>query len=187
MTKQPLRKLRILCVFLSPLLLCQCVAVNRTPPLSTNTAQEDLLYGGTAFTSGRFQRKHEIIGVIQMDQEGYRTHLFGEVNRRGVDPAQILRVIGTYAQNQGADGIQHFSLIMQNPESEEVGTVKKVGKAMEVAAAIAEGDPFKAAFKMGEGEKTNYFIKGELVRWLPEPPKEETEENTSEESESMNQ
>jgi hypothetical protein len=187
MSKRTTSKRKFLFTLLSPLLLSQCVAVNRTPPLSTNLAQEDRLYGGTAFTSGRFQRKHEIIGIIQMDQEGYRTVFFGEVNRRGTDPTQILRTIGLYAQNQGADGIQHFSLIMQNPESEEVGTVKKVGKAMEVAAAIAEGDPLKAALKLGEGEKTNYFVKGELVRWPPEPSKEDTEEDTSEESENTEQ
>jgi len=184
-------KVKLLFTLLCPMLLCHCVAVNRTPPLSTNAAQDDLLYGGTAFTSGRFQRPHEVMGIIQMNQEGYRTYLFGETNKRGVDPTEILRKIGFYVRSQGADGVQNFSLIMANPESEEVQTAKKVGTAMEVAAAIAEGDPLTAALKTSEGDRTLYFIKGELVRWLPDTPTldsdQETEfeiiEETAEESE----
>ena len=159
-----LSRLGILSLAIYSVSLCQCVAVVRTPALSSNAA-DGAIHGGVAISSGRFQRPHEIIGLMQMNQEGFRTTFFGEVNDRATKPAQILQTIGRYAKSQGADGIQHFSLRLQNPRSKDEENRDKILGALEIVAAIATGDHGRAAGKASEGETTKYFIKGELVRW----------------------
>ena len=119
--------------------LCQCVAVTRTPPLSGN-GLDGKTYGGAAFSSGRFLREHDRVGIIQMTQEGYRTTFFGELNQGQTNPDQILRNVGRYVKAQGADGIQHFSLRLDNPQSKEEDQANKVLGALQVVAAIAKGD-----------------------------------------------
>lgn len=158
-------KLAVLISFL----LSGCVSVKLTPPLH-GPLNEQAPYGGVAFTSGRFQQSHEVVGVIQMTREGYRSNLAGEINKSGTDPMNIMREIGEYARQNGADGIQNFSLIMQNPTSEEEDDAKRIWTAIRIAVAVLDGDNAEAAKVAGSGETTIYFVKGELVKWTDTQP-----------------
>ena len=154
------------CVFL----LSSCLAVSRTPPLTGNHVDSAVLYGGVAITSGQFKRAHQTIGIIQMTQEGFRNYLFGEINHRGTESAEIMGAVGRYALAQGAHGIQHFSLIDRTPKSEEMRKVEQVGQTLKIIGAVVEGKHGNAAGAAAEGEKTEYLVKGELVKWIEEAP-----------------
>ena len=156
----------LLCVFL----LSSCLAVSRTPPLTGNHADSAVLYGGVAITSGQFKRAHQTIGIIQMTQEGFRNYLFGEINKRGTDSSEIMRTVGGYALAQGADGIQHFSLVDMTPKSEEMRKVEQVGQTLKIIGAVVEGRHGDAGGAAAEGEKTQYLVRGELVKWIEEAP-----------------
>lgn len=141
-----------------------CVAVSITPPLSANGPNPEAIYHGVAFTSGTFQRPHQTIGVVQMTQQGFRNYLLGEVNVQGTQRNQMMKALARYVADQGADGIQSFSLIEKNPRSEEERTAQKVGQGIKIAAAIAENNP-EGAGAVSEGETTSFVVTGELVTW----------------------
>lgn len=142
-----------------------CVAVIRTPPLSGQTAQ-GTTHSGVAITSGQFRRPHQIIGLLQTKQEGYRTKLFGEINKRSTNPAQMLQALGRYAKELGADGIQQFTFRLENPKSDDEQERDRVLTTLEIVSALSKEKSGAAAQKTTEGETTSYLIKGELVRWV---------------------
>ncbi len=146
-----------------------CVAVSITPPLSSNGTNPEALYHGVAFTSGSFKRPHQTMGVVQMTQQGFRNYLFGEVNTEGTQRAQIMKALAQYIADRGADGIQSFSLVEENPRSEEERTAQQVGQSIKIAAAIAEKNP-DGAGALGEGETTTFVVTGELVKWTEGNP-----------------
>ena len=165
LNRRPLIGLSVLAV----LLFSGCVAVNRTPPLSDNSQSPAAVYHGVAFTTGTFKRPHRTIGVVQMTQEGFRNYLAGEVNLEGTDNEQMMQAIAYYVAQQGADGIQGFSLIAQNPRSREERGVQQMGQAAKIAVAILEKHP-EGGVAAAEGETTRFFVKGELIKWDQSAP-----------------
>ena len=157
---------------LAALLFSGCVAVSRTPPLSNNSQSPGAVYHGVAFTTGTFKRPHRTIGVVQMTQEGFRNYLAGEVNLEGTDSEQMMQAIAYYVAQRGADGIQGFSLIAQNPRSREERGAQQVGQTLKIIGAILDKKP-EGAIAAADGETTRFFVKGELVKWdqsAPPPP-----------------
>ncbi len=120
---------------LAVLLFSGCVAVSRTPALSDNSLSPAAIYHNVAFTTGTFKRPHRTIGVVQMTQEGFRNYLAGEVNLEGTDSEQMMQAIAYYVAQRGADGIQGFSLIAQNPRSREERGMQQMGQAAIIAVA----------------------------------------------------
>jgi len=156
------------------LLLSGCVSVSITPPLSSNGDQPSALYQGVAFTSGTFKQAHQVLGVVQMTQEGFRHYLAGELNEEGTDATQMMHAIARFAIDHGADGIQQFSLIDENPRSQEERSAQQVGQSLKLLAAIATQN--KEGYQTGihDGEQTRYFIKGELIAWRKSEPSQST-------------
>ena len=152
------------------LCLSSCVAVSITPPLSGNGQETSIAYQGVAFTTGTFKRPHRIIGVVQMTQEGFRHYLAGEANEEDTQVDQMMQAIARYAAHHGADGLQQFSLIDENPRSREERTAQQVGQTIKIVAALAASDPDGYRAAAHEGEETRYHIKGELVAWEKQPP-----------------
>ena len=170
--------------------LSGCVAVSITPPLSSNGQGASIVYQGVAFTSGTFKHPHRVIGVVQMTQEGFRHYLAGEVNEEGMQIDQIMQAIARYAADHGADGLQQFSLIDENPRSREERTAQKVGQTIKIVAALAASDPTGYRVAAHEGEETRYHIKGELVAWEKRPPIPNTpidQDSLTEEAEPIHQ
>ena len=143
------------------LALSGCVAIMKTPPLSRSEAASGPTFSSVYLTSGRFDRPHTSIGVIQLEQEGYRWLHEREVVSEA-NPESILYKIGKLAQDQGADGVQNLLVVDLNPQSPEETTAKQVMTAIRVIQQIASR---QAPTALGEGTKTRYAVKGELVKF----------------------
>ena len=81
----------------------------------------------------------------------------------------MMQAIAYYVAQQGADGIQGFSLIAQNPRSREERGVQQMGQAAKIAVAILEKHP-EGGVAAAEGETTRFFVKGELIKWDQSAP-----------------
>jgi hypothetical protein len=138
-----------------------CVAVSRTAPLSQSTAEKGPTFDTISLTSGEFARPHRVIGVIQMQQEGYKWLHEKEVIA-DADPDSVLYKLGQAARYEGAQGIQHLVLIDGNPQSPEEKTARQVATVIKILDAIANRRPPMA---LGDGTQTIYFVKGELVQF----------------------
>ena len=158
--------LALLCVQLSG-----CVAVSITPPLSGQGERQTVTYQGVTFTSGTFKRAHRVVGVVQMTQEGFRHYLAGEVNEESTQANHMMNALARYAAAHGAHGLQQFSLIDENPRSQEERTAQTVGQTIKILSALGSQDKQGYQSSIQEGEQTRYRIKGELVAWIdPAPP-----------------
>ena len=155
------------------LYLTGCIAVSRTPPLSNQGDNRPLTYQGIAFTSGTFKRPHRVVGVVQMTQEGFRHYLAGEVNEDDTQPAHMMQALALYAARHGADGLQRFSLIDENPRSQEERTAQKVTQTIKILGALGSQNKEGYQSSIQEGETTRFHIKGELVAWI-QPAKSNT-------------
>ena len=137
--------------------LSACSAVSRTPPLSRPDATGKPTFSSIYLTSGTFSRPHRPVGVVQMTLEGYRWLHEEEV---AGDPNDLLYKVAALARDNGAQGIQHLVLIDSKPQTRAEKIAKQIDTAIKVVEQIEKEDPPTA---LGEGTKTRYFVKGELV------------------------
>ncbi len=143
-----------------------CVAVSRTAPLNARTAEGPPLFGTVHVTSGTFSRPHQVVGVFQTTQEGYRwMHELEVVS--DADPNSILYKVSLLALQAGAQGIQRLELVDENPQSIEERRMKQVQTAVRFVEQMQRGQPPGA---LGEGTETRYHAKGELVRFTEGTP-----------------
>jgi hypothetical protein len=159
-TALPPRHLRALTAALG--LLAGCNAIGRTAPLSPRNAAGPPLMGTVHVTSGTFQRRHQVIGVFQMTQEGYRWMHELEVVA-DADPNSILYKVGAFALGAGAHGVQRLVLVDEKPQTLAEKRMAQVDTALRFAEQMQSRRPPTAA---SEGTETRYSAKGELVRFL---------------------
>ena len=152
-----------LLVCASLMALSACAAVSRTPPLSRPDATGKPTFASIYLTSGTFSRPHRPVGVVQMTLEGYRW--LHEKDVAG-DPNDLLYKVAALARDNGAHGIQHLVLIDSKPQTRAEKIAKQIDTAIKVAEQIKKEDPPTA---LGEGTKTRYFVKGELVVFEDQP------------------
>jgi hypothetical protein len=139
--------------------LVSCTAKTISPPLSsTFTART---FDGVLLTSGRFEQPHRVTGVIQLTQDGYK--LFHELEVvEDANPSSLLFKIGSYARSLGADGVQHLELIDLDPQTPAETAGKQMNSAVRIHRDVKRGKP---ATIVGEGTKTRWEVRGELVRF----------------------
>ena len=115
-------------------------------------------FNGVYLTSGQFSRPHQVVGVPQLTQEGYKwmheVEVVGDAN-----PASILYKVAAFASEHGATGIQGLELIDLKPQTE----YDKVSKQMESVGRIQRGESNIAE----EGTKTRWVVRGEMVIFTP--------------------
>jgi len=136
------------------LVLTGCTAYSVSPPLNPRIAEDTRGFSGVYITSGTFSRPHQVIGVMQMTQTGYKwmheVEVVGDAN-----PASILYKIGAFAASHGAQGIQNVILINLNPQTD----YDKISKQVESIQRIESGESNIAE----EGTKTRWEVRGEMV------------------------
>ena len=143
------------------LIVSGCAAVSVTVPLSDNRAEGRDTFGLIYLTSGTFQRPHQIIGIVQMTQEGYRWLHENEVITEA-NPDSILYKIGAFVRGKGAEGIQHLVVIDANPQTSGEKTAKQIITAIKVVDQVRRG---RAPTALSEGTRTKYLVRGELVKF----------------------
>ncbi len=113
-------------------------------------------------TSGAFAQPHHVIGVMQMTQTGYKwLHEIEIVD--DARPESLLFKIGSYARELGADGVQHLELVDLDPQTPADTAGKKIDSTIRIAQAI---DRKQYASIAGEGTKTRYEVRGELIKFI---------------------
>jgi hypothetical protein len=146
--------------FMLAITLVGCVAVTRSPPLSSKGVTSTTTFGNVLLTSGTLARPARPIGVIQMRQQGYKW--FHEVELvDDANPASILYRIGEYAREMGADGVQHLELRDLDPKSPAEVGAKQVDTFLNLGHQIQNRQTPTA---LGDGTRTYYLVKGELVK-----------------------
>jgi len=75
----------------------------------------------------------------------------------------LLFKVGHYARELGADGIQHFEIIDLDPQTPADNANKKINSAINIKNAI---DRKQYASIAGEGTKTRYEVRGELIKFV---------------------
>ncbi len=155
---------------LKPLLLAfavtACTATTVSPPLTARGSPDfRRTFGNVQLTSGAFQRPHYVIGVMQMTQSGYKwLHEIEIID--DARPDSLLFKVGRYARELGADGIQHFEIIDLDPQTPADNANKKINSAINIADAIDKKEYARIA---GEGTKTRYEVRGELIKFADTP------------------
>lgn len=142
------------------LFLNGCTATSMSPALSAQP-RPPLRNGTVWLTSGSFKEKHQIIGVIQMLQTGYKWMHEVEIITDS-NPASILYQVAAYAHSQGADGVQHLVIIDENPQTPGEKGAQQVATMIRLIDQVRSNRVPTAA---GEGTKTRYHVKGELVKF----------------------
>lgn len=151
-----------------PLLLAltasACTAATVSPPLTARGSPTPRrTFDHVQLTSGAFVEPHHAIGVIQMTQTGYKW--FHEVEL--VDdarPESLLYKIGSYAHSLGADGVQHLELVDLDPQTPADTAGKQINSAVNIARDVRRQQYAAIA---GEGTKTRYEVRGELIKFIP--------------------
>jgi len=143
------------------LIVSGCAAVSVTTPLSDTRAEGRDTFGLVYLTSGTFSRPHQIIGIVQMTQEGYRWLHENEVITEA-NPDSILYKVGAYVREKGAEGIQHLVVIDANPQTSGEKTAKQVITVIKVMDQVRRGE---APTALSEGTRTQYLVWGELVKF----------------------
>ncbi|HEY5948736.1 MAG TPA: hypothetical protein VIV40_24765 [Kofleriaceae bacterium] len=140
-----------------------CTAASVSPPLTARGSPDPRRsFGGVQVTSGAFQRPHHVIGVMQMTQTGYKwLHEIEIID--DARPDSLLFKVGHYAHELGADGIQHFEIIDLDPQTPADTAGKKIDSTVRIAQDI---DKKQYAAIAGEGTKTRYEVRGELIQFL---------------------
>lgn len=140
-----------------------CTAVSTSLPLAPkSTEPAKLRPGEVLLTSGSFDREHEVLGVMQMTQTGYRWFYEVEIVA-DANPASILFKVADYARQHGAQGVQQLTLIDLKPQSDGERTAKQVQGIIRVADAAREGRGIEQA--ASEGEETRWEVRGEFIRF----------------------
>ena len=139
-----------------------CTATSVSPPLTARGSPDPRrTFGNVQLTSGAFHRPHYVIGVMQMTQSGYKwLHEIEVVD--DARPESLLFKIGNYAHELGADGVQHLELIDLDPQTPADTAGKKIDSTIRIAQDIDRGNYAAIA---GEGTKTRYEVRGELIKF----------------------
>ena len=145
--------------YLVAVVLSACTAKTISPPLSS--VHTTRTFDGVLLTSGRFEQPHRVTGVIQMTQSGYKWFHELEVVE-DANPDSLLFKIGSYARSLGADGVQHLELVDLDPQTPAEKAGKQIDSAVRIHRSVQQGKPAAIA---GEGTKTRWEIRGELVRF----------------------
>ena len=143
-----------------------CTAATVSPPLTARGSPDPRrTFGTVQLTSGAFQQPHYVIGVMQMTQTGYKwLHEIEVID--DAKPESLLFKVGTYARQLGADGVQHFEIIDMDPQTPADTAGKKIDSTIRIADAI---DKKQYARIAGEGTKTRYEVRGELIKFVEAP------------------
>lgn len=138
-----------------------CTAVSLSPPLSPQLTSEVRTYGGVWLTSGTFARPHQVTGVVQLTQTGYRWfHEVEVVN--DANPGSILYKVGALAAEQGAHGLQRLVLYEVDPDTPG----ERLQKQVESMQRVAQGE--RSVFE--EGSETRWLVFAEMVRFTDGGP-----------------
>lgn len=140
-----------------------CTATTVSPPLTARGSPDPRrTFGSVQLTSGAFAQPHHVIGVMQMTQTGYKwLHEIEIVD--DARPESLLFKIGSYARELGADGVQHLELVDLDPQTPADTAGKKIDSTIRIAQAI---DRKQYASIAGEGTKTRYEVRGELIKFI---------------------
>ena len=140
-----------------------CTATSVSPPLTARGSPDPRrTFGSVQLTSGAFQRPHHVIGVMQMTQSGYKwLHEIEIID--DANPDSLLFKVGRYAHELGADGVQHFELIDLDPQTPADTIGKKIDSSISIAQHL---DRKQYAAIAGEGTKTRYEVRGELIKFV---------------------
>lgn len=150
-------------LFILALGLGGCTAVSVSPPLTSRPADVEPAPGSVSVTSGQFDRPYQVVGVVQMTQTGYRWMHEVEVVS-DANPRSILYKIAAEADRMGADGVQFLELVDLDPQSPGERTSKQIDSAVRLASKARRGS-LTAGDVAGEGTKTRWEVRGELVRF----------------------
>jgi hypothetical protein len=147
------------------LLAGACTATTVSPPLSARGSPDPRrTFAHVVLTSGAFQQPHHVIGVMQMTQTGYKwLHEIEVVD--DARPESVLFKVGSYARELGADGVQHLELLDLDPQTPAEKAGKQIDSAVRISRAAQRGDYASIA---GEGTKTRYEVRGELIKFIPQ-------------------
>lgn len=143
-----------------------CTATTVSPPLTARGSPAPRrTFGSVHVTSGAFARPHRAIGVVQMTQTGYKwMHELEVVD--DANPESLLFKIGRYARAHGADGVQHLILIDLDPQTPADKAGKQIDSTVRIARSAQRGQYATIA---GEGTKTRWEIRGELIQFVDVP------------------
>lgn len=156
--------MRTIFLALSCAALVGCTAVSVSPPLSSRTPATRAEPGTVALTSGQFRRPYRVVGVFQLTQTGYRWFHEVEVNA-DAHPGSILYQVAHHAHAHGADGVQFLELVDTDPQTPSDRASKQVDSAVRIADAFDKGT-LTAGDVAGEGTKTRWEVRGELIRFV---------------------
>jgi hypothetical protein len=154
-------KVHSLAVLLAASAMGACTATTVSPPLTSKGTAVQHTFGDVYLSSGRLDKPHRVIGVVQMTQTGYKW--FHEVEIvDDANPASLLFKIGSYARSHGADGVQHLVLIDLDPQTPGEKASKQFQSAVRISEAVKKG---RYADIAQEGTKTRWEVRGELVQF----------------------
>jgi hypothetical protein len=147
------------------LLASACTATTVSPPLTARGSPDPRrTFAHVVLTSGTFQQPHHAVGVLQMTQTGYKwMHEIEVVD--DARPESILFKIGSYARELGADGVQHLELVDLDPQTPAEKASKQIDSAVRISREAQRGNYAAIA---GEGTKTRYEVRGELIKFIPQ-------------------
>jgi hypothetical protein len=140
-----------------------CTAKTVSPPLSARGSPDPRrTFDNVQLTSGELEQPHRVIGVMQMTLSGYKWLHEIEIND-DMRPDSLLYKVGRYARELGADGVQHLELVDLDPQTPADTAGKKIDSTIRIAQDI---DKKQYANIAGEGTKTRYEIRGELIQFV---------------------
>jgi hypothetical protein len=139
-----------------------CTATTVSPPLTARGSPGPRrTFDHVLLTSGTFDEPHYAVGVMQMTQTGYKwLHEIEMVD--DARPESLLFKIGSYAHELGADGVQHLELVDLDPQTPAETAEKKINSAIKIERDLEHRNYAAIA---GEGTKTRYEIRGELIKF----------------------
>jgi hypothetical protein len=141
-----------------------CTSATVSPPLSAGRGVERT-FSGVYLSSGVQTRPHIVIGVVQMTQTGYKwMHEIQLVD--DARPESLLYRIGHYAQSLGAHGVQHLRVVDLDPQTPADKATRKVDSVIRMEKNLREKNYAALA---GEGTKTTWEIRGELIQFVDRP------------------
>jgi hypothetical protein len=150
---------------IAALTVSACTATTVSPPLTARGSPDPRrTFAHVQLTSGTFQQPHHVIGVMQLTQSGYKW--FHEI--QVVDdarPESLLFKVGSYARQLGADGVQRLEIIDLDPQTPADKLNNQINSAVRISNAVERGDYAQIA---GEGTKTRYEVRGELITFIQE-------------------
>jgi hypothetical protein len=143
-----------------------CTATTVSPPLTARGSPDPRrTFDHVLLTTGSFQQPHYVVGVMQMTQTGYKwLHEIEVVD--DARPESLLFKIGSYAHELGADGVQHLELVDLDPKTPAETASAKIDSAVRISRDLEKKQYASIA---GEGTKTRYEVRGELIKFVDQP------------------